>query len=71
MRSDRPRSFEYSSLVMGSRDIPTVSYSLKPPPILNNTKIFSRKNDLLATKYAKTKHKIRTRNERPDIFLEG
>ena len=69
---EKPRIFEYSSLVMGSKDIPLVSFSVKRPTALTSTKVFSKKNDVLNTKYSKHKsNKIKTRNERPDIFLEG
>ena len=48
------------------------SFPLKRPPALNTSKGFAKKNDLLNAKYSKVKQsKIKTRNERPDIFLEG
>lgn len=64
---DRPRPFEYSSLVMGSRDIPSVAFPHRPQL---TSKPFPKKPD---RKYpSKTRPpKLRTRNERPDIFLEG
>lgn len=69
--SERPRHFEYSSLVMGSKDIPCVTYSTKKVSHLS-VKTFAKKNEILGAKYMKGKSsKIRTRNERPDIFLEG
>lgn len=58
---------------MGSRDVPTVSYfPFQKKPSINSTKTFIRKNDMIHNKYAKSRPpKIRTKNERPDIFLEG
>jgi pyruvate/2-oxoacid:ferredoxin oxidoreductase alpha subunit len=61
--NDKPRSFEYSSLVMGSKDIPLAAFPAKRPLALTSAKIFTRKSDLLSAKYSKIKnHKIRTRN---------
>ena len=68
--NEKPRAFEYSSLVMGSKDIPFSSFPTKRPPILTSAKMFIKKGDLLSNKYSKLKtSKIKTRNERPDIFL--
>ena len=61
--NEKPRSFEYSSLVMGSKDIPLSAFSTKRPSVLTSAKIFTRKNDLVNAKYSKMKgHKIKTRN---------
>ena len=61
--NDRPRSFEYSSLVMGIKDIPLSAFPIKRPPALTSAKVFTRKSDLLNAKYSKIKnHKIKTRN---------
>ena len=57
---------------MGSKDLPLVSFPSKKPSPLISAKVFSKKTDILNAKYSKMKnHKVRTRNERPDIFLEG
>ena len=56
---------------MGSKDLPAPSFPAKKP-LLSSSKGFGKKNDVLAIKYPKAcSHKIRTRNERPDIYLEG
>ena len=69
---DKPRTFEYSSLIMGGRDIQFSSFPTKRPPALTSAKMFPKKNDLSHNKYSKIRSmKVRTRNERPDIFLEG
>ena len=61
--NDTPRSFEYSSLVMGSKDIPLSIFTIKRPPALTSAKVFNRKSDLLNAKYSKIKtHKVKTRN---------
>lgn len=60
--NDKPRSLEYSSLVMGSKDLPLSAFPTKRPPVLTSTKIFTRKNDFVSTKYSKIKNKIKTRN---------
>lgn len=56
---------------MGSKDIPTVSFSHKRAPSITNSKAFPKKSDYITNKYKNKNNKIRTRNERPDIFLEG
>jgi hypothetical protein len=69
---ERARQLEYSSLVMGSKDVASVSFPTKRISHLLSTKTFSKKNELLNVKYSKGRsNRIRTRNERPDIFLEG
>jgi hypothetical protein len=69
---DKARVFEYSSLVMGSKDVPMTTYAAKRPKALTSTKTFNKKTDLLNAKFSKIKSvKARTKNERPDIFLEG
>jgi hypothetical protein len=66
---EKARHFEYSSLVMGSRVVPSVTFPQKRP-ILISTKTMPKKADFISTKYTKGRsHKIRARNERPDIFL--
>jgi hypothetical protein len=57
---------------MGSKSVPGSAYPTTRPAHLLSTKAFSKKNELLGSKYPKVKPaRIRTRNERPDIFLEG
>ena len=69
---EKQRQLEYSSLVMGSKSVPNSSYSTTRMNHLISTKTFSKKNEILCSKYPKIKPtRIRTRNERPDIFLEG
>lgn len=53
--SDKGRIFEYSSLVMGSPNIPCMVYPIKKPSVLTSTKTFSRKTDFVSMKY----HKMR------------
>ena len=70
--NDKQKTFEYASLVMGSKDIPLSSFPQRKQSALNSSKGFTKKNDLLNAKYSKLRHnKIRTKNDRPDIFLEG
>jgi hypothetical protein len=57
---------------MGSKSVPNSSYSTNRANHLLSTKAFSKKIEILGNKYPKIKPtRIRTRNERPDIFLEG
>ena len=71
-QNDKPRTFQYSSLVMGGKDIPFSSFPTKRPPILTSAKMFIKKGQILNNKYSRIKSsKVKTRNERPDIFLEG
>ena len=61
--SDKPRIFEYSSLVMGSPNIPCVVYPIKKPSILTNSKTFSRKTDYVSMKYQKMRmNRTKTKN---------
>ena len=56
---------------MGSKDIPTVSFSHKRTPSISNSKGFPKKSDYINNKYKNKSSKVRTKNQRPDIFLEG
>jgi hypothetical protein len=69
MGPDRHRHLEYSSLVMGSKEVPMITFPSKRTNHLN-TKSFSKKTEKISTKYTKGRsNRIRTHNERPDIFL--
>jgi hypothetical protein len=61
--ADRQRQLEYSSLVMGSKSVPSAAYPTTRPPHLLSTKVFAKKNELTTSKYPKLKpNRIRTRN---------
>ena len=68
--NEKPKPFEYSSLVMGSKDIPTVAFPHKRTPSTAN-KCYPKKSDFISGKYKNKSNKVKTRNDRPDIFLEG
>jgi hypothetical protein len=60
---DKSRAFEYSSLVMGGKDIQFSSFPTKPPPALLSAKMFPKKNEIAGNKYSKMRPmKVRTRN---------
>jgi hypothetical protein len=60
---ENQRHLEYSSLVMGSKSVQNSAYSANRANHLISTKAFSKKNDLLNSKYPKIKpSRIRTRN---------
>lgn len=73
MNADRIKQIEYSSLIIGSKTIP-------PALIATNRRVnsqgqsknFMRKTEVQSAKNGKTRRNhVRSKNERPDIFLEG
>lgn len=54
---------EYSSVVMGSKDVANSIFSATRANHLLSTKTFCKKNDVLTSKYPKVRHnRIKTRN---------